>query len=96
MRNAVILAGRVCVTRRAESISPMADSTGMWVVAVGTADILVVHLALQVGTVLVDFFTDLSIGVIVRNTLNVEQPLRLIVLKKIITRLETGAELQPL
>ena len=34
----------------------------MWIVAVGTADAVVVHLALQEGAVDVDFVLDLSVG----------------------------------
>src|SRR5688500_8902001 len=64
MNLAVVLARRVLVARGAGLVALVLEPGGMRIVAVGAANPLVVHLALQERTVLIHFVENLPVGVI--------------------------------
>ncbi len=64
MRRHIVFAGGMLVTRCARLVARMFQLQRMRIMAIGAADALVVHLALNERTVDVDFVLDLSVGVI--------------------------------
>src|SRR5690349_9524521 len=66
MGGSVVLGRRVRMARRAKLISLTLDLRGVRVVAIGAADALVVHFALQERAVLVDLVKNLAVAMIGR------------------------------
>ena len=60
----VVRRGRMLVTRRTDRVAVVLESHRMRIVAVGTPDVLVIHLALDERSELVVFIHDLPVGVV--------------------------------
>ena len=60
----VVLCGGVLMARRADGIAFLLEPRCMRIVAVGTLDALVVHLALDKRSEDIDFIFDLAVGVV--------------------------------
>ncbi len=66
MRRYVVFAGSMLVAGRANRIVRLFQLQRMWVVAIGTADVFMIHLALNKRPIHIDFVFDLPVNVVGR------------------------------